>query len=119
VNGVSGFTSDDSHVQTIPAAPSPTSPTRTTLKVPTHVQRAGTFQVNAVLLTPDGARIGRDLPPLSIHCTALGAVGVIITAVAGGVLVLALGIRAARRFRARGKQPAAEMTRAEPAGVSP
>ena len=112
-NGVAGLRSDDAHVQTIPAAPSKTSPTRSTLKLQTHVQRAGTFQVNAELLAPDGTGLGTPVP-LSIHCTALGAVGVIITAVAGGVLVLALAIRVTRRIRARRKQPAVEMSRAEP-----
>ncbi|HZE49752.1 MAG TPA: DUF6049 family protein [Jatrophihabitantaceae bacterium] len=112
-NGVAGLRSDDAHVQTIPAAPSATSPTRSTLKLQTHVQRAGTFQVYAELLAPDGTGLGRPVA-LSIHCTALGAVGVIITAVAGGVLVLALAIRVTRRIRARRKQPAVELSRAEP-----
>jgi hypothetical protein len=115
-NGVTGFRSDDQRVQTIPRATGNT-PARSTLKIQTHVQRAGTFQVNAVLLAPDGSRLGAPVA-LSIHCTALGAVGVIITAVAGGVLVLALGIRVYRRIRARRAQPAAEMVRTEPAGIT-
>lgn len=123
VNGVSGFRADDSRVQTIARAPSATNPTRTTLKIPTRVQRAGTFQVNAVLLAPDGTPIGRPVPPLSIHSTALGAVGVIITAVAGGVLVLALAIRLVRRLRARSRKAAAEataeVTPTQPLGLTP
>lgn len=102
-NDVAGFRADDSRVVTIPAA-SPTTPTRDTLKIGTHVQRAGTFQVNAVLLTPGGDQLG-SFVPLSIHSTALGTVGVIITAVAGGVLVLALAIRVVRRVRARARRP--------------
>lgn len=117
-NGVGGFTSDSQRVQVITRAASAKSPTRSTLKIPTHVQRAGTFQVDAILLAPDGTQLGQPVP-LSIHCTALGAVGVIITAVAGGILLLALAFRVVRRIRARGTRPAAEMAPANPAGVSP
>jgi hypothetical protein len=104
-NDVSGFHANDTRVVTIPRAASATSPTRDTLKIPTRVQRAGTFQVNAMLLTPDGAQLGSSVP-LSIHSTALGAVGVIITAVAIGILVLALAIRVVRRLRRRATHPA-------------
>jgi Family of unknown function (DUF6049) len=114
-NGVSGFRSDE-RVQTIPRAASPNSPTRSTLKIQTHVQRAGTFQVDALLLAPDGTQLGSAVP-LSIHCTALGAVGVIITAVAGGLLVLALAYRVHRRLRARAHRPTAEAPPREPAGI--
>jgi Family of unknown function (DUF6049) len=115
-NGVSGFRSDE-RVQTIPRAASPNSPTRSTLKVQTHVQRAGTFQVDALLLAPDGTQLGSGVP-LSIHCTALGAVGVIITAVAGGLLVLALAYRVHRRLRARAPRPTAEAPPRERAGIA-
>jgi len=104
-NDVAGFRADDTRVVTIPRAASPTSPTRDTLKIPTRVQRAGTFQVNAVLLTPDGTPLGSSVP-LSIHSTALGVIGVIITAVAIGVLLLALVIRVMRRVRGRATHPA-------------
>jgi hypothetical protein len=114
-NDVSGFHADDTRVVTIPRAASATSPTRDTLKIPTRVQRAGTFQVNAVLLTPDGTPLGSSVP-LSIHSTALGAVGVIITAVAIGVLVLALAIRVVRRVRGRPALPA-EPKEPAPIGV--
>jgi Family of unknown function (DUF6049) len=116
-NGVSGFRSDE-RVQTIPRAGSPRSPTRSTLKIQTHVQRAGTFQVDAVLLAPDGTQLGAAVP-LSIHCTALGGVGVIITVVAGGVLVLALALRVVRRVRARARPPVSEVPPREPAGIAP
>ena len=117
-NGVGGFTSDSQRVQVITRATSAKSPTRSTLKIPTHVQRAGTFQVDAVLLAPDGTQLGGPVP-LSIHCTALGAVGVIITAVAGGILLLALAFRVFRRIRTRGTRAVAELAPANPAGVSP
>jgi hypothetical protein len=71
--------------------------------------------VNAVLLTPDGAALGSSVP-LSIHSTALGAIGVIITAVAVGVLVLALAIRVVRRIRGRKTLPAEPIKR-EPIGA--
>ncbi len=112
-NDVAGFHADDTRVVTVPRAASPTSPTRDTLKISTRVQRAGTFQVEAILLTPDGSELGSSVP-LSIHSTALGAVGVIITAVAVGVLVLALAIRVVRRVRGRAKHPAEP---AEPAPI--
>lgn len=110
INDVAGFRADDSRVVTIPAA-SPTSPTRDTLKIATHVQRAGTFQVSAILLTPGGDQLGGSVP-LSIHSTALGTIGVIITSVAGGILVLALAVRVVRRVRARTR-------RAQPAAPTP
>lgn len=104
VNGVAGLSSDDTIVQRIPRAQSPTSPTRSTLKIQTHVQRAGSFQVTATLLAPDGSQLSSSVP-LSIHCTALGIVGVTITLVAGGVLVLALAYRVIRRIRSGGQKP--------------
>lgn len=120
-NGVTGFESNNQRVQLITHAASPHSPTRSTLKIPTHVQRAGTFRVDAVLLAPDGTQLGSPVP-LSIHCTALGAIGVIITAVAGGILVLALAFRVYRRIRARSRRPAAADMATAPisaAGVNP
>jgi hypothetical protein len=116
-NGVTGFDSNNERVQVITRAASAHSPTRSTLKIPTHVQRAGTFEVNAVLLAPDGTQLGSPVP-LSIHCTALGVIGVIITAVAGGILVLALAFRLFRRIRARSTRSAAEMAPATPAGAN-
>jgi hypothetical protein len=115
-NDVAGFHADDTRVVTIPRAASQTSPTRDTLKIPTRVQRAGTFQVNAALLTPDGTQLGSSVP-LSIHSTALGVVGVIITAVAIGILVLALAIRVVRRVRRRATHPTEPAEPAEPAPI--
>ena len=115
-NDVAGFHADDTRVVTIPRAASHTSPTRDTLKIPTRVQRAGTFQVNATLLTPDGTQLGSSVP-LSIHSTALGVVGVIITAVAIGILVLALAIRVVRRVRRRATRPTEPTEPTEPAPI--
>ncbi len=98
VNGVGGFRTDDVRVQRIPSG------ARVSLKIQAHVQRAGRFQVEARLRAPDGSPLGAPVR-LNIHCTALGAVGVIITAVACGVLVLALAFRVVRRIRSGPKRP--------------
>jgi hypothetical protein len=94
VNDVPGFTAGDLGRQVI--APN----SKVTLHIPTKVERTGRFAVDADLLTPNGAQIGSVR--LAVHSTALGTVGVIITAVAGGVLLLALLGRALRRLRRRG-----------------
>ncbi|MDP9093465.1 MAG: DUF6049 family protein [Actinomycetota bacterium] len=73
--------------------------TTVTLRVPTQVDRAGRFRVQAGLLTPSGFAIDQVI--LSIHSTALGKIGLIITVVAAVILVLALLFRFGRRWRAR------------------
>jgi hypothetical protein len=98
VNGVAGFRTDSMRVQHIPSG------ARASLKIQAHVQRAGRFQVDASLQAPDGSTLGKPVR-LNIHCTALGAVGVIITAVACGVLVVALAFRVIRRIRSGPKRP--------------
>jgi len=99
VNGVVGFSTDPIPEQTIPARQS------VQLRVSAHVQRTGRFKVEATLATPDGTPIGNSVQ-LTVRSTALGAIGVIITAVAGGVLVLALVLRLVRRLRTRTKATA-------------
>jgi hypothetical protein len=74
--------------------------TTVTLKVPTQENRAGRFRVQAILLTPSGVALP-DTVSLSVHSTALGEIGLIITVVAAVILVLALLIRFGRRWRAR------------------
>lgn len=101
VNGVAGFRTDNVRVQRIPSG------ARVSLKIQAHVQRAGRFQVQALLHAPDGSALGAPVI-LNIHCTALGAVGVIITAVACGVLVLALAFRVIRRIRSGPKRPSTD-----------
>jgi Family of unknown function (DUF6049) len=93
-NGVIGFHADDIGTQTIPAGQ------RAPLRVPVHVQRPGRFTLSATLATPAGQRLGRPVI-LGIRSTALGTIGIVITAVAGGVLILALAIRVVRRHRHR------------------
>jgi hypothetical protein len=96
VNGLPGFTAGDVGELVIGAK------LNRTVKVPTHVARSGRFLVNAVLLTPSGIPVGQPVT-LTVHSTALGTIGVIITVVAAAVLLLALLIRVARRWRGRGR----------------
>jgi hypothetical protein len=92
VGGVAGFRVDDAGLQTIPAN------SRRTIRLEAHVSRSGHFRVQAQLLMPTGASFGGPLP-LSIYSSALGTIGVVITVVAGAILVLALGWRFVRRWR--------------------
>jgi len=92
-NGLPGFSADDPGVLTV--APGASLP----LHLPTHIERTGRFVVQATLYTPDGAvQLGAPVR-LSLHSTALGTIGVIITISAAAVLVLALLIRLIRRLR--------------------
>jgi hypothetical protein len=93
--GLPGFTAREVVRQSI--APN----TSVLVKIPTHVERTGRFQVRAILLTPSNQPIGQPVT-LSVHSTALGLIGVIITVAAGGVLALALVLRMIRRLRRRG-----------------
>jgi Family of unknown function (DUF6049) len=92
VNGAAGFEADPVVGMTVPAH------SQTPVRVGVHVQRAGRFQILASVTTADGTDLGEPVP-LSVHSTALGTVGVIITAASGGVLVLLLLLRIARRIR--------------------
>jgi len=69
-----------------------------TVRIPTHVQRLGKFQVVAMLQTPDGRQLGGPVL-LNVRLTAIGTVTKVITLVAGAVLVLALLRRLVGRFR--------------------
>jgi hypothetical protein len=91
-NGVPGFTASDVGKQEI--APQ----SKLTLHVPTHVERTGRFEVQAILFTPSNEQLGGPVY-LSVHSTALGAIGIVITITAAAVLVLALLIRFIRRLR--------------------
>jgi hypothetical protein len=70
------------------------------LKVQTRVERTGRFRVQLALVTPSGKSLGVPTQ-IRVKSTAFGAVGLWITGVAFGVLVLALLIRAIRRIRRR------------------
>ncbi len=100
VNGLPGFTARDIGPQLIDAN------ARRTLHLSTSIARSGRIQIEAQLLTPRKQAIGGPVS-LSVHSTAFGAIGVIITIAAGAVLLLALVVRAGRRLRGRRrKQPA-------------
>lgn len=71
-----------------------------TLQVQTKIARPGRIRVQAALLAPDGTQLGSPVT-MTVRSTALGVVGVVITIVAGAVLVLALLVRFARRLRHR------------------
>lgn len=98
VNGVPGLDAGLSDVQDV----QPHS--KALLHVPTQVQRSGRIQVRAVLLTPTGDQLGAPVP-LTVNSTALGTIGVVITFVAGAVLVLALLVRLVRRLILRRRRP--------------
>jgi hypothetical protein len=74
-----------------------------TIRIPTHVERLGKFQVVATLQTPDGRQLGQVVP-LNVRATAIGSVTKIITVVAVAILLLALVRRLVRRIR-RGPAP--------------
>ena len=107
VNGLPGFSANDVGVREIPAR------SKLTLQVATRAVRTGRFPVQAALLTPSGAELGQPVL-LSVHSTALGTIGIIITIAAAAVLVLALLVRLVRRLRQRGSGPAEPGEPSEP-----
>lgn len=84
------------------------------LRVPTHVDRVGLFYVQVNLTTPDGLSLSTPLT-LTVHSTALGTIGIVITIAAGVVLVAALIIRFVRRRRKRRKPTTSPAPTAVPA----
>ena len=92
VNSVVGFSAPAYISQTIPAR------SIETVRIPTHVERLGKFQVVASLQTPDGRQLGPGVE-LNLRATAIGTVTKVITLVAIAVLVLALLRRLIRRLR--------------------
>ena len=99
LGGVSGFTA--TAIQSKQIAPHSTVQVR----LPTHFDRTGRIEVEVSLETPSGLQLG-DPIQLHVRSTALGTVGIVITAVAGVVLVGALLVRALRRLRKRRRKPA-------------
>lgn len=94
VNSTVGFSAPPYTSQTIPAR------SIETVRIPTHVERLGKFQVVASLQTPDGRQLGQGVE-LNLRATAIGTVTKVITLVAIAVLVLALLRRLIRRLRHR------------------
>lgn len=98
-NGVVGFRAGPVQMQTIPAR------SNATIRIPTHVDRLGKFQVVAVLSTPDGRQLGAGVT-LNLRATSIGTVTKAITFVAVTVLVLALLRRLVQRIRRGSSHPA-------------
>jgi Family of unknown function (DUF6049) len=92
VNSTVGFSAPAYTTVTIPAR------SVETIRIPTHVERLGKFQVVASLQTPDGRELGQGVE-LQLRATAIGTVTKVITVVAVAVLVLALLRRLIRRIR--------------------
>jgi hypothetical protein len=92
VNSLAGFSTTPTGVQVI----DPQS--KQTLHLATRIERSGRIQVQAVLLTPDDMELGAPVV-LTVHSTALGVIGVVITVVSGAILALALLLRLVRRVR--------------------
>ena len=100
VGGLPGFSARAQTVQ-IPGR------SKTTIKIPTDVQRSGRIPVTAQLHTTNNYLLGSAVT-LSVHSTVLGTIGVVITVAAGVILVLALLVRYVRRvlrLRSRGRSP--------------
>ena len=114
VNGLPGFTAHDIGTQQIDAG------ARRTLHLPTSILRSGRIQIQAQLLTPRKQALGEPVP-LSVHSTAFGTIGVIITITGGAVLLLALLVRAGRRLRerSRNQDPPARPAWADPPAEVP
>ncbi|CAA9235709.1 MAG: FIG01967133: Putative secreted protein, partial [uncultured Blastococcus sp.] len=79
--GTRGLSIDDIGLQTL------TPGEIQTLQVPTEVRQSGGFAVNAQLTTPDGAPLG-DRIQLQVRSTAYGAISLVITFGAAGLLGL-------------------------------
>ncbi|HEU5266341.1 MAG TPA: hypothetical protein VFU35_06555, partial [Jatrophihabitans sp.] len=109
VNNVPGFNYTDIGVQTIQPR------TKRTLHLSTEISRTGRIGIEAQLYTPNDQQVGQAVD-LSVHSTALGVVGVVITVVAGAVLVIALFVRFTRRFRKRERPTARAQV---PVGTGP
>jgi hypothetical protein len=92
--GVIGFRAQTLS-QSIPAH------SKSTISIPTHVDRLGKFKVVATLQTPDGRQLGQTVP-MTLRVTAIGGITKAITGIAGLVLIVALLLRFYRRIRRRG-----------------
>ena len=93
VDGESGLTAK-SFEQTIKAN------SKEQVKLATHVDRVGLIKVNVSISTTGGLSLGTTIH-LSVRSTALGTIGVVITVLAGILLVVAVAIRQVRRLRNR------------------
>lgn len=106
-NGVPGYTASPTRGKRI--APH----SKLIVQVASRVERSGRIPVQAQLETASGAGLG---PPvrLFVHSTVFGLIGILITVLAGGVLVLALIVRFGRRLHSRRSKAAEPASTAVP-----
>ena len=90
--GLSGFSATPIESREIPAH------TTIQVRMQTHFERTGRIEVEVNLSTPASLTLGEPIL-LTVRSTALGTIGIVITAVAGVVLVIALCARVWRRVR--------------------
>jgi hypothetical protein len=95
-----GFSTGDAGVIQIPAGG------KRSVRVPTSVQRTGTFAVTGRVTSPAGGDLGRTVT-LSVRSTAYGGLALGITGLAFAVLVGAVLVRLVRRLRGPPEQPPA------------
>jgi hypothetical protein len=114
------------HVETLGGLPGLTADPRTVVvgarstlqvKVTVHLERTGRLPVVVVLRTPTGLALGEPQRPLTIHSTAIGTIGTLITVVAGIILALALVVQTVRRLRARRRTPREPVPAPTPVGI--
>jgi hypothetical protein len=70
------------------------------VKIATHVDRVGLIRAEVKISTPGDLPLGTTIR-LTVRSTALGTIGVVITVLAGILLVVAVAIRQVRRLRNR------------------
>lgn len=99
VGGVPGFAATPIESKTIAAH------STVQVRLPTHFDRTGRIEIQVRLSTPTNLTLGEPIK-LSVRSTALGTIGVVITAVAAVVLFGALFVRAAARLRRRARRNA-------------
>ena len=79
---------------------------RVQLRIPVHLKRVGPIPVTVQVLPATGTQAVAS-KQVTIHSTALGAIGVVITVVAGAVLLLAILVRLVKRTMYRRRQKTA------------
>lgn len=92
--GTPGLQATDANVHQI----QPNS--RATITVPARVERSGSFQIIAGIVTPNNTNLGTSVE-LTVRSTAYGAVALIVTGAAFALLLALFARRGVRRVKAR------------------
>ncbi|WP_153504394.1 DUF6049 family protein [Cumulibacter manganitolerans] len=100
----SGLSPADIGVQSIPAR------SRATIKLPTKVERSGTFSVVAQISTPEGKPLGKDVM-VKVSSSAYGTVALLVTGVAFTLLLALIARRWWRRRQFQAQERARESGR--------